>query len=297
MTLRPARRSRVVIAGCGYVGAALAQRLAGGGDDVIGIRRSESASSEAVGAGTVSFVAAPFADAEALTAACEGADYAVFCAAADATTDDAYRETYVEGLRAFVRALVTAHAPVRRLVFTSSTGVYAQSAGEWVDERSETAPTSFSGRRMLEAEGALDDAPFSSVSLRLGGIYGPGRARLIEAVRRGEARLSPAGGVVTNRIHRDDAAAAIHLLLRLRAVERVYLGVDSEPASRDDVARFIAERLGLPAPPVDAPDVGTPARARGGEKRCSNRRLLGAGLGLRYPSYREGYGALLGAAP
>jgi nucleoside-diphosphate-sugar epimerase len=294
MTLRPARRSRVVIAGCGYVGTALAERLARGGDEVVGIRRSEGSSLEAPGGGTVRFVAAPFAHTEALTAACEGADYAVFSAAADETTDDAYRQTYALGLRAFVTALLAARAPLRRLVFTSSTGVYGQSAGERVDETSPTTPTGFTGQRMLEAEGVLADAPFSSVSLRLGGIYGPGRARMIDSVRRGEARLSSGGGLVTNRIHRDDAARAVHLLLRLSVVQRVYLGVDSEPASRDDVVRFIAERLGLPEPPVDP---GSPARARGGEKRCDNQRLLAAGLVLRYPSYREGYGALLAERP
>lgn len=292
MTLPDGTPSHVVIAGCGYVGTALAERLAAAGFRVTGLRRSGGPTRSFEGGGSFAVRSAPLADREALTSACEGAEYAVFAAAADASTDEAYRQTYVDGLRAFVTALRAARAPVRRLVFTSSTGVYGQSQGEWVDEASPTEPRGFTGQRMLEAEGVLSEAPFSTVVLRLGGIYGPGRARMIAAVRRGEARLSPGAGPITNRIHRDDAAGAIAHLLSLDGAEAVYLGVDSEPASRDDVLRFLARSLGLPALPIDG---STASRLRGGEKRCNNARLRASGYTFVHPTYRDGYGALLAA--
>lgn len=283
-------RGRVVIAGCGYVGTALAERLAEAGDEVIGLRRSGGAPRSFASGGSVRFVAADLSDARSLARGCDGVDRAVFCAAADASTDASYRAAYIDGLRNFVGALEAARAPVGRLVFTSSTSVYAQTDGAWVDEESPTDPVSFEGARMLEAERIAHAAPFSAVVLRLGGIYGPGRTRLLDSVSRGEARLGAGAPRIVNRIHRDDCAGAAMHLLALEGPERVYLGVDSEPAELDDVLRFLARTLELPEPPREA----EPPVSRGGSsKRCRNARLLASGYAFVYPTYREGYPALL----
>jgi nucleoside-diphosphate-sugar epimerase len=127
--------------------------------------------------------------------------------------------------------------------------------------------------------------------VRFGGIYGPGRTRLIDSVRSGQARCEP--GLYTNRIHRDDCAGVLEHLLALAAPAPLYIGVDDEPALQCEVLRWLAQQLGVPPPvPSGAPD---DSRRRGGNKRCCNARLRASGYRLLYPSYCEGYTALLRA--
>jgi nucleoside-diphosphate-sugar epimerase len=144
----------------------------------------------------------------------------------------------------------------------------------------------------------------AAVVFRLSGIYGPGRERLIDQVRSGRATVS-ASARHTNRIHRDDAAAAIvHLMLREEEPAPLYLGVDSAPVRSNEVLVFLAEELGLPAPQPEehspaASGTATTARPesqRGGDKRLSNRLLLNTGFTFSYPTYREGYRAVLAGA-
>ena len=129
--------------------------------------------------------------------------------------------------------------------------------------------------------------------LRLGGIYGPGRTSLVERVRSGAARVSPGSARFTNRIHRDDAAAALAHLAALPAAPSCHLGVDCAPAPEAEVLAWLAERLGVAPPCEDAPPAREETRRATGNKRCSNARLLATGFRFRYPTYREGYEALL----
>jgi len=289
---QPAPRLRVLVAGCGYVGSALAADLAGDGHAVFGLRRRPVGLPPGVAP-----IAADLSDAATLGALPRGLDAVVYAAAADGFSDDAYRAAYLDGPCRLLDALVAAGERPRRILFTSSTAVYGQSNGEWVDETSETRPAGFSGARLLEGESALLGGPFPATVVRLGGIYGPGRMRLVESVRRGEARLRPGPPLYTNRIHRDDCAGVLrHLLLAAEAAP-VLIGVDCEPAAEAGVLRWIAHELGLPEPPVaDAAADGSDARARPrGSKRCSNRRLLATGYRFRFPTYREGYAAAVRA--
>jgi nucleoside-diphosphate-sugar epimerase len=178
-----------------------------------------------------------------------------------------------------------------RFFYASSTGVYAQSHGEWVDEDSPTEPTGFSGLRVLEGERlALEGVP-GAVVVRFGGIYGPGRTRLVDTVRRG-ATCVESPPLYTNRIHRDDCAGVLRHLLSLERAASAYVAVDHAPAPQCEVMDWLAARLGVPAPRRvrgQAPEAGP-----GGSKRCRNARLLASGYAFLYPTYREGYAALLG---
>ena len=182
----------------------------------------------------------------------DGLEVVVYTAAASAFTEEGYRKTYVEGLRNLLEALQAGAHPVSRLIFVSSTGVYGQTQGQWVDERSPTQPGHFSGRIMLEAERIAVAEAYPAIVVRFGGIYGPGRNRLVETVRRGVACVeSPP--TYTNRIHRDDCAAVLQHLMVLERPESLYLGVDSHPAPQCEVMDWLAGRLGVPVPP---PGVG-----------------------------------------
>jgi nucleoside-diphosphate-sugar epimerase len=216
------------------------------------------------------------------------ADLAFYTAAADERSDGAYRRAYVDGVARLIERLARQSAPPRRLLFTSSTAVYGQQDGEWVDEASATEPADFGGRRLLEGEALVAAAPFPGTVLRLGGIYGPGRRSLIERAR----SLATGGPTFTNRIHRDDAAGALAHLARLPAAGPCYVGVDSEPATEADVLAWLARRLGAPVAATPSAAPPAPRRARG-SKRCRNALLVASGYRFRYPSYREGYEALL----
>lgn len=279
--------ARVLIAGCGYVGSALAAMLADDGHEVWGMRRNPAA----LPPGVRPF-AADLRDPATLAGLPPALDFVAYTATADAGTDQAYRAAYVDGPRHLLGALAARGERPRRVLFTSSTGVHGQRGGEWVDEDSPTEPAGFTGVRMLEGERVFLDGPFPAVVLRLGGIYGPGRTSLVEKVRSGEAECAPEPSW-TNRIHRDDAAGALRHLMTIDAPEPVYLGVDREPAALCDVYRWIAARLGLPGPPVRAGAEDGRRRSRGGNKRCRSDRLAASGYAFRYPTFREGFGALL----
>lgn len=271
---------RVLVAGCGDVGGRAAALLAARGAQVWGLRRRP----DQLPPGVLP-CAADLGNPATLRALPE-VDYLLFAGAADHSSEASYRALYVEGLRNLLAALPAAP---RRLLFTSSTGVYAQSQGEWVDEQSPTEPNRFSGRIMLEAEQLALASGFPATLVRLGGIYGPGRNRLIEMVRSGHGS-SANSPIFANRIHSEDAARILAFLVerdqRGLVVEGCYLGVDDDPAPVHEVEAFIACQLGVSLAQSDESN-------RSGSKRCSNRRLRQSGFNLLYPSYREGYRALL----
>lgn len=270
----------ILIAGCGDVGRALGERLASEGHRVIGLRRSAQALPH--GMETLS---ADLCDPAALAGLPKDVSVLYYTAAADSFEEQAYRNAYPVGLCNVLDAL--AGAALRKVFFVSSTGVYGQRDGEWVSEDSTTEPTGFSGRVLLEAEARLAALTVPASAVRFGGIYGPGRNRLIERVRDG---ASCSGTTLwTNRIHRDDCAALLHHLLHVQDLHDVYLGVDCEPSPQCRVMDWLAARIGVPRPP--RAEAGE--RRRGGNKRCSNRRVLASGYRFIYPSFREGYTQVL----
>lgn len=283
----------VLMAGCGDLGTEAGLRFAAAGHRVVGWRRSpEKLPGEIEGFGA-DLTSADLPPVPADTSA------VVIAVAADSSTEAAYRAAYVDGLVNVLDALRRDAVRPSRVLFVSSTAVYGDADGGWVDEDTTAASGGFSGRIILEAEGLLrahfEGTDTDTVVLRLGGIYGPGRTRLIDQVRSGSAVI-PAEVRYTNRIHRDDAAAAIvHLCTMEATPDPVYLGVDNHPADMGEVLRFLAEELGLPHPPAAPrePEGSAGQPGRGGNKRCSNKRLLGTGFEFTFPTYREGYRAIL----
>lgn len=297
------------MAGCGDLGTEAGLRFAAAGHRVVGWRRSPEKLPAAIEGAAADLTSGELPPVPADTTA------VVVAVAADSPTEAAYRAAYVDGLSNVLDAVLASGAPVRRVLFVSSTAVYGDAGGDWIDESTTPEPGGFSGRIIREAEellfSRLDGTGISPVVLRLGGIYGPGRTRLIDQVRGGTAVI-PAEPRFTNRIHRDDAAAAIVHLCTMESVpEPLYLGVDNEPADMGEVLRFLAAELGLPQPPSAAseqdPDGGLGQGggsrqggsrkrgepSRGGNKRCSNALLRSTGLEFAYPSFREGYRDIL----
>lgn len=281
--------ARTLIVGCGYVGSVLAAELVAEGQAVFGLRRSDAPLPDGV-ARVRADVSRPIA-AGVLPSELDAVVYAV---AAKSRDEAVYRAAYVDGLGHVLDALLAAGAVPRRVVFTSSTAVYGQHGGEWVDEAAPTQPKAFSGRILLEAEARLAEAPIETVSLRLGGIYGPGRTSRLRAVAQGKVSVRAGAPHYTNRIHRDDAASAIKHLLHVPTLPAIVLGVDDEPADERVVIEWMAAALGAAPPRVVAPEEATPPRA--GSKRCRNTLLRSLGYAFRYPTFRDGYATLLDEA-
>lgn len=275
----------VLIAGCGDLGTEVGLRFVARGWRAVGLRRSAHVLPDTLVPLAGDLTGDLAGAVEQLPSSIEAA---VFTPAADERTPAAYRAAYVDGLTNVLDHLDRRGRAPARLLAVSSTAVYGVEDGGDVDEDTPTDPTSPTGAVLVEAEHLLHRRRPDAISLRLSGIYGPGRTRLIDRVRSGEA-VRPDPPAPSNRIHRDDAAAAIvHLLTSTETPEQVYLGVDDAPVDRGEVLAFLAEELGLPRPPT-GPDTST----RGGDKRCRNDRLKATGFHFTYPTYREGYRAML----
>lgn len=291
--------ARILIAGCGDIGSTLGLALNAVGHEVWGLKRHPSDLPP-----TIQPLAADLTAPATLTALPPRLDYVVYSAAAAGFSEAQYQAAYVTGVRNVLDALRRAGQQPQRLLFTSSTSVYAQCEGEWVDEGSPAETESFAGRCIRSGEQLLADCPWPAVAVRFGGIYGPGRTRLIKSVREGSA-ICPAGPpLYTNRIHRDDCARVLEHLIGLPAPEPLYIAVDDDPAPLDGVLRWLAAQLGVPEPPVANQPLLKPGAEAGGNaalrlrasKRCRNARLRASGFTFRYPSYRDGYATLLAAA-
>lgn len=271
-----------LIAGCGDLGTRVARLLHARGESVAALSRSGRAPEGALA------IRADLTRPETLTALAGRFDTLIYAVAPDARDEATYRRVYVQGLIHVIDAIGPG---LRRGLFVSSTAVYGDLAGAWADETTPTEPERFNGRVLLEAEHALALRVPEAVSLRLGGIYGPGREQLIERVRSGLARCTP--GQWTNRIHVDDAARAVVHVRDLAAPAPCYLVVDPAPALECEVHAWLADALGVPRiAPGDGEGVG-----RGiGNRRLSSALLASSGFTWRYPDYRAGYASLIGRA-
>jgi nucleoside-diphosphate-sugar epimerase len=281
---------RVGILGCGYVGLELARQLQGD-HEVVGVRRSEAglAAVEETGAEAVQ---ADVTDADDLEAVPD-VDALVFAASSGGRGAEAARRVYVDGLRTAIEAFGDRADPPDRLVYTSSTGVYGDHGGDWVDESTPLEPTTEKTTVLAEAERvAREVAPEYGIDgavARFAGLYGPDRYRLERYLE------GPVTEGYLNMIHRDDAAGVVRFMLTESDAD-LLLAVDDEPVDKWTFADWLADECGIERPPKRTKaerledDISEAARRRIlTSKRCSNDRLREAGYEFRYPTYREGY--------
>jgi len=277
----------VLVAGCGWLGTAIASALVARGDRVTGIRRDPARAAELAALGVTPLVldlAAPGA-AEKLPAV----DAVVACQAAGGEGADAYRRAYVDANRTLLVAAARSRA--HALVYTGSTGVFGQRDGSDVDEDTPPAPASPSGSVLAEAEALVRDGAgggLRSMVVRLSGLYGPGRAGLLDRVRAGRHALGPGDQAWMNFCEREDAVTFVLAALERGEPGAVYHGSDAAPPRRREVVEWVSERLGIPPPRTEA------APPPGPDRRILSewtRRTLG--VELASPSFREGFARLV----
>lgn len=274
-------RLHILIAGCGDLGLRAARRLLAQGHTVWGLRRHPPAVPEA----GLHWIAADLAHPASLAALPGTITHLLYCPTPESRELAAYRASFIQGLQNVVGAL---RGQLRRTVFVSSSAVYGEHDGDWVDETTPPAPLGYNGRVLLEAEQWLAVQTHSTVALRLAGLYGPGRLQLLQRIRDGLARAPGAAHPHwANRMHVDDAAAAAAHLLLLENPHATYIGADETPLPLHILYGYLARKIG-------APDIQPgPPPQNVGSKRLSNARLRDSGLTLQWPDARMGYAALV----
>lgn len=278
---------RLLIAGAGDLGMHVAALAQAAGHVVLALRRT----AVAVEKPQVPTLAADLAVPAAWLPRLPPHDTLLWCATPDRRDEASYRHIFLDAPRKLLDAAAEAGWCWRRVVFCSSTAVYGDRP-EAQDEQSPPDPPGFNGKVLLAAEQAFSARLGERVvNGRLGGIYGPGRDLLLRRLRSGVGidRLHPRR---MNRIHIEDAAAALWLLLEAECLtHRVVNVVDRHGGTEPEVLDWLAERVGLPKLPHLQSDQVTAGK-------CVKPAALEC-LGFRYAfqDYRTGYSGPASASP
>ncbi len=288
-TLTPSQKSNVLIAGCGAIGHAVGLALLRDGHDVWGLRRDSGRIPPPIRP-----LKADVTNPETLQNLPPVIDSIIIILTAGKFDDAAYARTYVGGTKNLLAAFAAQGIRPARVLFVSSTSVYGQTNGEWVDETSATQPLDFSGKRMLEAEEVVAGGPYPHVIIRFAGIYGVGRIRFVQQVRDGTAAFDPTQVRYRNVIHNDDVVGIIRHVHAHPRPAPLYIGVDDEPVAAHDLVQWISSQLKIALPPIRPVSI-QPGRRNPGNKRCRNMRLHDAGYAFKYPTFRDGYDAIIAA--
>ena len=258
---------KALIIGCGYVGSALAIHWAAEGHELTVTTTSPERVSELekIAAAAVVFDSTNPDGLEALVA---GKDVIVVCVAPKRGRQ--HQDTYVPTAQALAAVMDDQH-----LIYTSSTSVYSEEEGAWVNESSGLKPDSES---LVQTEKIIGELPHSCI-LRLSGIYGPGR----EIARRTRffsgKEVAGSGDKLTNHIHRDDIVRAIAWAASTRATGIYNVSNDSHP-TRAELYGRLCEEQGIPLPRWDS---SQPAK-RSGDKRISNEKIKSEGFTFAHPT-------------
>jgi len=209
----------------------------------------------------------------------------LYCVGFDRGAGQTMRDVYVNGLGRVLDALT----PPERFLYVSSTSVYGQTNGDWVEETSATEPEEESGRIVLDAENVLREKLNTAMILRFAGIYGPGRLLRQKSIMAGEViHADPERWL--NLIHVDDGAAAVLAAEGRGTPGDVYNVCDDEPTPRRLFYEQLAAVLNAPPPRFEPPPANAPLPPHErANRRIRNRRLRDAlQCALRFPSFRDG---------
>ena len=272
---------RRMIVGCGYLGDRVARCWREAGDTVYATtrgHRSEMLSRSGLRPLTLDVTDVP------TTTCLPQVDTVVFAVGRDRQAGVTMQDIHVTGLRAVLDALPDTTG---RVIYVSSSGVYGQNSGEWVDEESACEPVSAGGHACLSGERLLSTHPrgHDAVVLRLAGLYGRGRAPYAAQIR-STTPIAGSRDSFLNLVHVDDAAASVVAAAACNR-GRTYVISDGHPPTRGEYVEWFAARLGVPAPPFEGGvSLG---------KRVRNSRAVGELIErLTYPSYRDGLDTVRG---
>ena len=223
-----------------------------------------------------------------LSVASEGFDIWIATITPSEFTEQAYRDSYLASAKSIAASIAKLQKAPRLMLWVSSTSVYGDLKGDWVNEETQPEPNTFSGKILLAAEKIIQQIPCETSVIRFSGIYGPGRTRLLNQVLAGKGRpISPEQW--SNRVHADDCGGILaHLVeyaLSGNPLLPDYLASDSAPVTQYEIRQWLAQQLAVSL--VEEEVKAGPTR------RCDNSRLLSSGYKFKYPTFKEGYGSLI----
>ena len=281
-------RMAKLVFGCGYLGLRVARLWRQQGEEVLAVSRTVEKAARLSAEGIRPLVADLADDSPLPLGILPALSTVLFAVGYDRGSAAPIEQVYAGGL---ARALAAIPPSAGRVIYISTTGVYGDTGGDWVDEETPCRPTRAGGQASLAAEQVLKESSFGQrrIVLRLAGLYGPGRMPRAQALLAGEPIDAPASGWL-NLIHVDDAAAIVLLAEEKSPLPRTYVVSDGEPVVRAEYYTELARLLGAPLPRFVSPEPDSPAAQRAAsDKRACNRRLMSElSPVLRYPSYREG---------
>ena len=273
--------ARILIAGCGVTGAAVGDTLVSDGHEVYGLKRQPPSANQGI-----NYIKADLTRVDDLRNIDMPFDLVIYILAPDDRSEQSYRKVFEHGLNNLVNVL-SRQTTSSCCLFISSTSVYGQRNGEWVDEQSPTQPGRTNGKIILQAERTILADSNRNRVIRFSGIYGRGENYLVNAVLTDpEVQFEPP--YYTNRIHWQDCVRVINFIankmLAGEQLEPIYLASDDDPAPKWEVFNYLASKLGVEPPrkALLSPDAVQ-------TKRCINRRLKQLGFDFKYKSYRDGY--------
>jgi nucleoside-diphosphate-sugar epimerase len=274
----------VLVAGCGFVGLPLARNFASSGWETHAITASE-ASAARLQEEPFPAYAMDITDQTSLRdLRSRSFDVVIHCASSGRGDAADYAAVFFAGTQNLMAAL-----EYRRLVFTSSTSVYAQTDGSWVDETSPANPTRETSRILRRTEDLVLAA--GGTVARLAGLYGPGRCAPLQKLLEGRAIIGGDGARTINALHQLDAAGALQFLAETESIG-LFNVVDNHPVAEIEWFRYVCRRLNKPLPPDGPPDL---SRKRGWtNKRVSNQKLRSLHWNPIYPTFKEGLAETLG---
>jgi nucleoside-diphosphate-sugar epimerase len=272
----------VLIAGCGFVGLPLARDFAISGWETYAIVASEASMANLRG-DTFRACALDIRDAASFrNLARRDFDVVIHCASSGRGGAAEYESVFLLGTRNLQTNLQCG-----RFIFTSSTSVYGQSDGSWVDEKSPANPLRETGEFLRKTEDLVLGT--GGAVARLAGLYGPGRCVPLQRLFDGKAIIEGKGERVMNMLHQLDAAGTLRFLAETQATG-LFNAVDNQPVPELEWFQYVCERLNRPIPPFGPRDLN---RKRGWtSKRVSNAKLRSVGWNPLYPTFREGLATL-----
>jgi nucleoside-diphosphate-sugar epimerase len=277
----------VLIVGCGFVGLPLAQSFASSGWKTHAITASE-ASASSLRRESFAVHAIDIAEATQFEDLPERIfDVVIHCASSGRGGAADYARVFFNGVQNLM-----AHLEYRRLIFTSSTSVYAQTDGSWLDETARAEPVRETGQILRKTEELVMGT--GGTVARLAGLYGPGRCAPLENLLQGRAIIQEDGSRVMNTLHQLDAAGALHFLADSEG-NGLFNVVDNQPVTEMEWFQFVCHRLHKPLPSTGPRDLN---RKRGWtNKRVSNQKLRSLGWNPIYSTFKEGMIQMLQEMP
>lgn len=274
--------AKILIVGCGAIGTQLAHVLSANGHKVTGLKRNPPKS----GAGEIDYFTADITSSADLKDLPTDFDTLYFIVSPDGRNEESYRDIYESGLNNLLNKFSLAGSNPH-WIFVSSTSVYGQSQGEWINENSIAQPENVTSQLIRQAEQKLMDLDPENIVVRFSGIYGPGREYLLRMAMQSPA-IQQNPPYFTNRIHQQDCVGVLAFLLERRlagvGLEQCYLASDDDPAPLWEVISWLAEQLECQPPAIKVADTHCVMN-----KRCNNQRLKALGYKFHYPGYKDGY--------